>query len=162
MITFQKAGGQAQGTRRALQKILAEKPVLKEAIDAIFTSRGEPVPFNFLLSLLDMQLAMMGYLPPDMHQSLDRFLHDEPAYAWTESAGWFFKDAIVKGRDSHQPLHARLNDEITRIIPIVKIFHGQARLETMINEIFSRFNGILTPELRLLKKAIAGNGFTTP
>jgi hypothetical protein len=165
MITFTKP--ENENSKRLL-KVDDEGVILKRAIDAIFSRRDEPVPFNLLLSLLDLQLAEMGYLPPDMRHPLDRFLHDDPGYSWTAKQGWFFCNAGEVTSKVQMPLHTRIDEEINRLLPRVKDMHGTARLETIANAVFSALHGVLTPGIKDLKQAIArgclahDRGFTTP
>jgi 16S rRNA G966 N2-methylase RsmD len=165
MITFTKP---EKGSSKGLRKVDDESAVLKEAIDAIFSRRGEPVPFNLLLSLLDLQLAEMGYLPPDMRHPLDRFLHADPGYAWTAKQGWFFSNAEKAGCRPQRPLHARIDDEIGGVLPKTGGMRGSARLEAIANAVFASLNGVLTPDLKALKHAAAraclahDRGFTKP
>jgi len=152
VITFVK---QEQATGQGLRRIVDEGAVLKQAIDSIFSRRGEPVPFNSLLSLLDLQLVEMGYMPPDMSCPLDRFLHADPGYAWTAKQGWFFSDAGKGGGAPRHPVHARVEEEIARVLPRLGDMPRAARLETLANSVFAALNGILTPDLKGLKRAAA-------
>ncbi len=165
MITFTKP---EKGTSKGLRKVDDESAVLKDAINAIFSRRGEPVPFNLLLSLLDIQLAEMGYLPPDMSHPLDRFLHADPGYVWTEKQGWFFSDAGKAGCKLQRPLHACIDEEIGHVLLRTGEMQGPASLEVIVNAIFASLNGVLTPDLKALKQATAractahGRDFTMP
>ncbi|MBN2150617.1 MAG: hypothetical protein JW839_04125 [Candidatus Lokiarchaeota archaeon] len=151
MITFLKPEGV---NPKGLRKVDDENAVLKEAIDAIFSSRGQPVPFNLLLSLLDMQLVKMGYLPPDMDYPLSHFLRKDPGYALADG-GWFFSDAEKAGWKSQRPLNARIGEEITRALPATGELRGPARVEAIVNAVFASLDGILTPDFKLLKHEVS-------
>jgi hypothetical protein len=165
MITFVKS---EKGSVMGLRKLGDDNAVLKGAIDAIFARRGEHVPVNLLLSLLDLQLAEMGNLPPDMRRPLDRFLHADPGYSWTAKQGWFFGDAVKGDSRLQRPLHDRVDEEIASVLPRLKDIRGPARLESIVNAVFAALNGVLTPDLKGLKRAATNaclahdRGFTIP
>ncbi|MEX2718071.1 MAG: DNA methyltransferase [Candidatus Sigynarchaeota archaeon] len=151
IITFVKP---FTATGPGLRRIADEGAVLKQAIDSILSRRGEPVPFSSLLSLLDLQLVEMGFMPPDMSRPLDRFLHEDPGYVWIEKQGWFFRDAEKCGGEHLQPLHTRVEEQIARVLPLVEGMPKAARLETLANSVFAALNGVLTPDLKGLKRAV--------
>ncbi|NMC06251.1 MAG: hypothetical protein GYA24_13630 [Candidatus Lokiarchaeota archaeon] len=167
VITFKKPhAGNGKGLRRIDDIDVNE--ILKQAIDGIFTLRGEPVPFNLMLSLLDLQLAGMGYLPPDMGHPLDRFLHGDPAYAWTAKQGWYFSGKEAAGRKTRQPLHERIDELVARMVPRVGDLRKEGGLEAIANTVFAALNGVLTPGLKELKQSATraimthARGFRTP
>lgn len=152
-ITFRKSYGQSTGYQ-GLNKMQVVRETLKAAIDTIFIQRAEPVPFNYLLSLLDMQLDQMGYLPPDMTKSLQEFLKDESDYSWKKTEGWFFTDDARKKNVKLEPLQQRIENELGQILANSRDLKGNQLVEMTINAIYARFNGILTPDLKKLKKLL--------
>ena len=153
-ITFKKTTGIAMNAP-ALKKMQVVRETLKAAIDAIFIQRSEPVPFNYLLSLLDMQLASMGYLPPDMHKSLQSFLQGENDYSWKKNEGWFFSDDAEQVHEINEPLQKRIEKKVDELLVTSNELHGMQLIETIINAAYALFNGILTPDLKLLKQVIS-------
>nr|MDO8111446.1 DNA methyltransferase [Candidatus Sigynarchaeota archaeon] len=153
MITFKKESVAKPG----LRAVDDNHKVLKEALDAIFARRGEPVPFNYLLSLLDLQLVEMGYRPPDMHKSLESFMRAEPYYAWTQTKGWYFTDEVARSMHVDAPLQGRIDNELRRILPSLRSLKGNVLEEAAINAVFAKFNGVLTPALKSLKKQVSAN-----
>ena len=153
-ITFKKNLVQDTSSQ-TLHKIQVIHETMREALDTIFIQRAEPVPFNYLLSLLDMQLASMGYMPPDMHKSLQTFLQGESDYSWRKNEGWFFTDNAGKCSVKNKPLQQRVEEYIGQFLAASSDLHGSQLVETVINTTYARFNGILTPELKKLKQFLS-------
>ncbi len=154
MITFRK---ESDG-KRLLREIPPGdvKTVLHGVMDAIFSARNAPVPYNHLLSILDLELLSRGYIPPDTAATLNDFLELSGDYAWTDNEGWFFapKAGEIQG-------HTKLDYEaivktwVQKFISYQQEREGNAQREAVLNASLARFTGILTPDIAFLKKLIS-------
>ncbi|MFX0100931.1 MAG: DNA methyltransferase [Candidatus Hodarchaeota archaeon] len=147
IITFKKS---SSGTN-TLKKCHEAEKILERALDEIFSARREPVPFNFLLNLVDIQLLDMGYFPPITSKSLKDFLLSSEKYTWMEKKGWFLKNGTNFKESKGESLSTRIDSKIKQILSSYK---KKGNIEIIINTMFGEFNGILTPNLNYLKKRI--------
>nr|MDO8118225.1 DNA methyltransferase [Candidatus Sigynarchaeota archaeon] len=153
MITFMKArnGG------RMLRDIPAEdvNKVMKDVMDAIFLERNAPVPYNHLLSIVDLELLRRWYIPPGTTKTLQDFLEETPDYEWTENSGWFFAPALQAPLTKDNEIYeARVKAWIRRLIDDQGGENAGLPEEAILNATLAQFKGILTPDMTFLKKMV--------
>ena len=140
MITFQKSKQHSIGLRE-IDNVDAR---LNDALHEIFTSRGDPVPFTLLMSLVDLAIVGAGFLPPDTNRSLKKFLEESKHYTWFKDRGWYFND--VKENNEKDTIL----DQVKKAIDNLKD-HDK---ETIINHLFATFKGVEAPDFAIVKKLI--------
>ncbi|MHA1683853.1 MAG: DNA methyltransferase, partial [Promethearchaeota archaeon] len=140
-------------SEQSLRAIDDPKQTLEAAITNIFATRGEHVPFNFLLNLVDIDLLTRGFIPPAMQQTLETFLKNCTKFEWTRGKGWYFSNDLISRIHANEPLSER----VTSFTGKLKSSVGKERAKSMdfiVNAIFHRFNGIETPDLKFIKKLV--------
>ncbi|MHA1699410.1 MAG: hypothetical protein ACTSWN_11260, partial [Promethearchaeota archaeon] len=141
-----------------LQRVKNIDQAMLEALNSIFITRGEPIPYNYLLNLIDLQFLKMGLVPPDTQRSVRKFLENNKNFCWIKGQGWFLQDHVLldSNRDMQRSrLQNKVKNYLKETIKQLKVLKIKLSTEILVNATFNRFNDILTPDLKLLKEMIS-------